>query len=88
VKQFTTSQFLSLGHENEWHIPWQTFQELLTKLPPNLQFDVEIKYPFSSEFDGLVPSWERNDLIDRTLAEIEKGSRIGVSFSYRLTRLL
>jgi glycerophosphoryl diester phosphodiesterase len=25
VTQFTTSQFLSLGQENEWHIPWQTF---------------------------------------------------------------
>jgi glycerophosphoryl diester phosphodiesterase len=71
VKQFTTSQFLSLGQENEWHIPWQTFQELLTKLPSDLQFDVEIKYPFSSEFDGAVPYWERNELVDRTLAEIE-----------------
>jgi hypothetical protein len=46
----------------------------LTKLPPDLQFDVEIKYPFSSEFDCVVRYWERNDLIDQTLAEIERQS--------------
>jgi glycerophosphoryl diester phosphodiesterase len=33
---------------------------------------VEITYPFSAEFSGIVPDWERNDLVDRTLSEIEK----------------
>jgi glycerophosphodiester phosphodiesterase len=72
IKQFTAAQFAAWGLDNEWGIPLPTFADLLTGLPPALQFDVEVKYRSSRQWCDVIPYWERNILIDRTIAEIER----------------
>jgi len=72
ISQFTTEQFIASGLETKWKTPRVTFQELLTKLPQNLVFDVEMKYPFAPLYRGRVDFLERNEAIDLTLDDIVK----------------
>lgn len=70
IQQFTVQQFCDCGLEKEWKVPMPTFKQLIVDLPANMQFDVEVKYPFHPRFSGVVPYPERNVFIDRFLDDL------------------
>lgn len=72
INQFNLEQFVNSKLHLEWNQKLPTFKELMTELPKDLKFDVEIKYPYQAAFNGIVPYEERNSFIDRVLEEMEK----------------
>jgi len=70
ISQFSTEQFIASGLETQWKTPRPLFRELLTQLPPELVFDIEMKYPFAPVFRGRVDFLERNEAVDLTLDEL------------------
>ena len=54
-KQLTLQQHHDSGFDTEWKIPRPTFKDLMTKLPKDLVFDIEIKYPFQLRFEDKIP---------------------------------
>ena len=71
LNQLTTEQFENAGLLSQWKQKYITYADLLKKLPKDLKFDVELKYPFLEKFLD-VPYAERNLFIDQTLNEMKK----------------
>ena len=70
--QLSVEQHNKCGLDTEFKVEWPTYKDIMTKLPKDAVFDIEIKYPFSPKFEGKVPYEERNKFLQRVLDEMEK----------------
>lgn len=70
--QLSVEQHRDSGLDTEWKCLRPTYKQLMTELPKNAVFDIEIKYPFSQLFEGKVPYEERNKFLQRVFDEMEK----------------
>ncbi|KAH0790167.1 Glycerophosphoryl diester phosphodiesterase family protein [Histomonas meleagridis] len=72
IMQFNDVKFRDSKLHLKWNETLPTLKDMMTKLPKDLKFDIEIKYPFLPKFNGFVPYKERNAFIDRILDEIHE----------------
>ncbi|OHS93333.1 Glycerophosphoryl diester phosphodiesterase family protein [Tritrichomonas foetus] len=73
LRQLSTTEFENAGLQSQWKQKYLTYSELLQKLPNEMKFDVELKYPFLEKFKD-VPYAERNFFVDQTLEEMKKNA--------------
>jgi glycerophosphodiester phosphodiesterase len=64
LSQFTLSEFQRECPNSP------TFDEVLSGLDKSLRFDIELKYPCTKEFAGVVPYPERNHFVDIVLGSL------------------
>ena len=60
------------GFDTQWNVNRPTFKDLMTQLPKDIKFDIEIKYPFQKCFEDKIPYCERNEFLDIILKEMEE----------------
>lgn len=72
VKQFTKDQFVKQGLKTSYQTEMATLEDLLTKLPPSIGFDAEVKYPCYKKLDHSIPYEEMNKFVDAILEEMIK----------------
>lgn len=72
VNQFTEEEFRKTGLSTIYQQERITLQDLLTKIPVDLKFDIEMKYPSTPRFIGKVPYAERNKFVDHVLDDIKQ----------------
>lgn len=69
-EQLTPKQHRESGLDTDYKCERPTFKELMTDLPKDLVFDIEIKYPFAKIFRDRIPYPERNHFIQRVIDEM------------------
>ena len=72
IQQFTEEQFRKSGLLTEYNTERPTFEDLLTKLPSSLGFDVEMKYPSPLKKNVTIPFADMNEYVDTVLDVMDK----------------
>ncbi|KAK8878646.1 Glycerophosphocholine phosphodiesterase gpcpd1 [Tritrichomonas musculus] len=73
LNQHSVDQFRVSKLDLKWKQELPTFSDLLLTLPPQIKFDIEVKFPFQPK-NKHIPYTERNEFIDIILHEVSKDS--------------